>query len=147
MTVPASYTEKTLAVYMQTQLGKVATVLALTAGASSAGDFEEAVNDTLLAYGTTDISTISGVSNIQKLRVLAKMTAWQFVVNNFAALYDFSADGGSYHRSQLFEQSKQALKMAETAALPYDAVYQVKIIPVDHTQNLYRYRPEEETDA
>jgi len=147
MAVPTSYTEVTLGQYMYVQLGKVAKVLELTSGPNDADDFAEAVNDALLAYGTSDISTISGNANIQKLRALARVAAWQFVVNNFAALYSFSADGASYDRNQLFEQSKKALEIAERAALPYDTAYQVKIVSVDHTQNPYRYRPEEETDA
>lgn len=144
MSIPAAYTEKTLGQYMQTLLGKVAGALALTAGPADAGDFAEAVNDALLAYGTSDISTITGLANITKLRALARVAAWQYVVTNFAALYDFSADGGSYSRSQLYKQAKESLALAQQAALPYDPLYQAQVIAVDQTHDPYTYRPEDE---
>src|SRR5688500_72219 len=99
MAVPASYTEKTLAEFMHVSLGKTAKALAINFGPNDAGDYAEAVNDALLAYGTNDIGTISGFANIMKLRALARVYAWQHVVNNFATLFDFSADGGQYSRS------------------------------------------------
>jgi len=145
MTLPASYTEKSLAEYMHTLLGKTARALDLHPGPNDAGDYAESVNDALLAYGTDDIATVSGLASLLKMRILARVAAWQYVVNNFAALYDFSADGGRYNRSQLFEQSKKALELAELAALPYAPAYQAKIVSVDHKQDPYRYRPEDES--
>jgi hypothetical protein len=147
MAVPSTYTEKTLAEYMQAMLGKVAKALELTAVPGGAGDFQEAVNDALLAYGTNDISTISGMDNLLKLRALALKAAWQYVVNNFAALYDFSADGGTYSRSQLFSQAKQALEQAERQALMYDPAYQASVVRLDHMHDPYKYRPEEESSV
>src|SRR3990172_166452 len=135
MATPTSYTEKTLGQYMQTMLGAVARALAINAGPNDAGDFAEAVNDALLAYGTDDITTISGIANIQKLRTLARVHAWQFVVTNFAALYDFSADNGQYNRSQLFKQAKESLVLAQQAALPYDPAYAVQVSVIDHKQD------------
>jgi hypothetical protein len=146
MTVPTSYTEQTLGQFMQARLGKVARVLQLTAGPNDAGDFQEAVNDALLACGTEDISTITGMENIQKIRALALVAAWQYVVTNFVALYDFSADGASYDRSQLFKQAKEALQLAQQAALPYDSSYSAQIVEVDHIHDPYSYRPEEENE-
>lgn len=145
MAIPTSYTEKTLGQYMQTLLGAVARGLALNAGPNDAGDFTEAVNDCLLAYGTEDISTISGIAPITKIRALARVYAWQYVVTNFAALYDFSADGGQYNRSQLFKQAKESLVLAQQAALPYDPAYAVQVSVIDHTQDPYRYRSEDES--
>ena len=144
MAVPASYTEKALAEYMASLLGAVVTVLGLTVGASDAGDYEEAVNDTLLAYGTDDISSVSGRTNIQKLRVIAKAQAWQLAVNNFAAYTKFSADGGSYDRNQLFEQAKQNLADAEVAAMAYDANYAVRRRSVDAMHDPYQVRTDDE---
>lgn len=144
MPIPSTYTEKTLAEFMETTLGKCAKALELHAAPNDAGDFAEAVNDSLLAYGTDDISTISGTDNLLKLRALARKAAWQYVVNNFAALYDFSADGGTYSRSQLFSQAKQAMEQAERQALMYDPVYQASVVRLDHKHDPYRYRPEED---
>jgi hypothetical protein len=145
MAVPASYTEKTLAQFVHVSLGRVAKALALNFGPNDAGDYAEVINDTLLAYGTENIASITGVDNIQKLRTLAKAAAWQHVVNNFAALYDFSADGGQYSRSQMFKQAKESLELAQRAALPYDTAYQVKVVAIDHKQDPYRYLTEDES--
>lgn len=140
MPVPTSYTEEELAQYMHAALGKTAEALNLTAPAS----YEEAVNDALLAYGQTDITQITGAAAIQKLRALARVAAWRFVIANFAALYDFSADGGSYSRSQLLANAKEALKMAEDAALPYGENYAGKIVKVRHVDDPYVVQSEEE---
>lgn len=147
MSIPTSYTEKQLAEFMHVSLGKVAKALDLHFDPSGPGDYAEAVNDALLTYGTDTITTITGVTNIQKIRVLARVAAWQYVVTNFAALYDFSADGASYNRSQLFKNAQESLKLAEQQALPYSSNYSAKIVPVDHKHDPYRYRPEDEAAA
>ena len=146
MAIPASYTEKTLAEYMHVMLGKVAKALDLHFGPSDAGDYAEAVNDALLAYGAEDIATITGSTNFQKLRALARVAAWRFVVTNFAALFDFSADGASYNRSQLFEHATRALTLAEEAAAAYVTNYQARIVSVDHIHDPYRVRTEDELE-
>jgi len=145
MAIPSSYTEKTLAEYMHVMLGKVAEALNLHFNPTDAGDYGEAVNDALLEYGETTIASITGTANLQKLRALARVAAWQYVINNFAALYDFSADGASYNRSQLFKNAQESLKLAEQAALPYSSNYSAKIVAVDHKHDPYQVRPEDET--
>ena len=143
MAVPASYTEKTLAEYMHVMLGKTATALELHFDPNGPGDYAEAVNDALLAYDTDDIATITGIEKIKKLRALARVAAWQYVVDNFASLYNFSADGASYSRGQLFEHAQEALKLAEKAAQPYDATNSnnvIKIRKVDHVHDPYTVR-------
>src|SRR5690349_20973513 len=115
MPVPSSYTEKPLAEYMHVKLGNVAKALDLHFPPDGPGDYAEAVTDALLAYGTEDVSAISGSTGIQKVRALAMVAAWRHVVTNFAALFDFSADGASYNRSQLFKQAKESLQLAEDA--------------------------------
>lgn len=140
MSIPASYTEKTLAEYMHVMLGKVAKALDLHFDPNGPGDYAEAVNDTLLAYGAEDIATITGTNNIQKLRALARVAAWQHVVTNFAALYDFSADGASYNRNQLFKNAQEALKLAERAAVVYGSNYVARVRKVDHVHDPYAVR-------
>lgn len=140
MPIPTSYTEKTLAEYMHTMLGKTARALSLQLSPDGAGDYAEAVIDALLLYGAENIASITGMANIQKLRALAKVAAWRHVVNNFAALYDFSADGGNYHRGQLFENAQAALKAAERQALSFDPNYSIRIRKVDHVHDPYTVR-------
>jgi len=142
MAIPSSYTEKTLAEYMHVSLGKTAKALDLHFDPNGPGDYVEAVNDTLLDYGTDDITTITGLDAIKKLRMLAVASAWQFVVNNFVALYDFSADGGRYNRNQLFTNAQ---KMLETAAGVVAANYgtgsnTIRIRKVDHIHDPYTVR-------
>ncbi len=144
MAAPDLYTEKSLGEYMARRLGKVAKALGLSSGPNDAGDFVEAVNDALLLYGTNDISTITGMDAIQKLRALALVAAWQYVVTNFVALYNFSADGASYSRSNLFDQAKEALEMAKTEALVFDPAYSIRIRKVDHIHDPYAVRDTEE---
>lgn len=146
MPIPTSYTEKTLAEYMHVALGKTAKALELHFDPNGPGDYVEAVNDALLEYGTDDISTITGLDAIRKLRMIAVACAWQYVVNNFAALYDFSADGGRYDRSQMFDNAK---KMYETAAGVVTANYgsdtnRVRIRRVDHVHDPYQVRDRDE---
>ena len=140
MAAPTSYTEKQLAEYMHVMLGKTAKALGLHFDPNGPGDYVEAVNDALIAYGAENIATITGIANIKKLRVLARVAAWQYVVDNFAALYNFSADGGSYSRGQLFEHAKEALKMAEQAALPYASNNVIRIRKMDHVHDPYSVR-------
>jgi hypothetical protein len=140
MPVPTSYTEEELAQYMHAALGKVAEALGLTAPDS----YEEAINDALLAYGQTDIAQISGTAGVRKLRALARVAAWRFVIANFAALYDFSADNASYSRSQLLANAEKALKVAEDAAVAYSDAYAGKIVKVRHVNDPYVVQSEEE---
>lgn len=144
MPIPTAYTEKTLAEYMHTQLGKVAAALSLHPDSDGAGDYEEAVNDAILAYGAENLTGITGVENIRKIRALAMVAVWQVVVNNFAAYYDHSSDGASYNRDQLFKHAKESLDLAKATAAQYDTQYFATITSIDRRQDPYAYRPEEE---
>lgn len=137
MPIPVSYTEKSLAEYMYRALGKVSKVLNIHLGTEDAGDLSEVVNDTLLAYGTDSISSISGRENILKLRSLALVAMWRYVIANFTALYDFSADGASYQRNQMFKSAQEALKLVEQQALLYSSAYSIKIISAKYVDDPY----------
>lgn len=116
MAVPTSYSEGALAQYMHTVLGAVATALGFDV---SGGDYDEAVTETLFAYG---VSAIASAADIQKLRALARREAWRLAMNETAGDFDFRADGGQYSRSQFHKQCKEAFESAELEALPYDTV-------------------------
>lgn len=144
MAAPTSYTERQLAEFMHASLGKLAGVLNMRFTSDGPGDFAEAVNDALLQYGSDDITTISGVGNITKIRALARVAIWQYVIMNLAALYDVSVDGGTYNRSQIQKQAVKALELAEAAAFPYSLSYNVRILSLDHQHDPYQVRPEDE---
>ncbi len=141
MAVPTSYTETELAEYAHATLGAVA--LALDWSVPN-GNYDEIVNDSLLAYGETDISLISGVDNIKKLRVLTKLYAWRAVAAISSADFDFSADGGRYSRSQIHAMALEALDLAEREAGQYDPIYRIGIDSLDYKHDPYKYRPEDE---
>lgn len=142
MAAPTSYSETTLADYMHTLLGPVATALDYTSPAS----YVEAVNEALLDYGTDDISTVSGRDNIRKLRALAMVQAWRLVVQQLSTDYDFSAGGATYNRSQMQKQAAEALARAEQTAITLGATpgYVVGIDTISHIHDPYRYVPAEE---
>lgn len=144
MSIPASYTEKTLADFMHNTLGKVATLLGFESGVSDAGDYEEAVNNALLAYGATDVTGIEGTSNLTKLRALSRVAAWQMAVDNLAALSGFSADGGTYNREQLHAMATKNLEKAQNEAMAYDPNYMVTRRKIDPIHDPYQYRENDE---
>lgn len=114
MALPAIYDEYLLGTYMQEAVKGVADALKLELTA-----FDEAVNDTLLAYGVTDIAQ---ATDIAKLRALAKVEAWRTVVNRATSQIDYGqsngvAVAGSYEkRSQLHDQAEKALERALSEA-------------------------------
>lgn len=124
MAAPSSYTESTFKAYLHTVLGAVADVLGWTTGD---GDYDEVVNETLLAYGTDDITSVSGRDNIRALRALGRAEAWRAVVVETATDFDFQADGGDYKRSQIHQQAVEALRRAEDEAAVYDDRYAVEV--------------------
>jgi hypothetical protein len=123
MAAPTAYTEKELAAYMHAELGPAAAALGLEVGLSDAGDYAEAVNETILQYGVT---AISQASDILKLRALARVQAWRTAAAQMAALFDFGAEGGSYQRSQMAASAEKNLARALIDALPYDENYRVR---------------------
>lgn len=141
MSVPASYTESGLAQFMESTLAATAGVLSL---AAADGDFDEAVNSVLLAYGQTDISQISGSSNIMKLRLLARVEAWRLALATVSGDFDFEADGGRYSRSQMHKQIKSNLTQAESDAMAYLPDYQVSAQDIVWTQDPYQWREDDE---
>jgi hypothetical protein len=140
MSIPASYTETTLADFMKDQLKGIATMLGWT---TTPDDYQEAVNEALLAYGVSDIATISGLANIKKLRALARVQVWKAALAAVAGDFSFSADGGSYQRDQVFQHIKDALQQATTEALVYDPNYAAEISMVDYGRDPYVVRDED----
>lgn len=138
MAIPATYTETDLATYIQNGVLKD---LSSVLGWTTPSDYTEAVNDALLMMDVDDISEVSGRANIMKLRVAAQVAAWRQVVAATTGDYDFAADGGRYTRSQVNEQARAALKLAEDQAMAYGllANYKVVIDAVSHIHDPYEY--------
>lgn len=96
MPVPSAYTDLELADYMLTSLGELGTALDL-----SIDSFYEAVTDVLLAYGVSDLAY---VTDIAKVRKLAKAAALRVAATKAATFYDVTIDGASYKKSQIMAQ-------------------------------------------
>ena len=136
MPIPTAYTEESLGEYMLSVLGLVGSVLGYTSAS-----FAEEVIDAVLAYGVSDIAQ---ATDIKKLRGLAKIAAWQKASAGLIAFYDYSADGGSFDRSQMQAMAEKALAQAHADALLYDPNYQVGIVRARPVNDPYRYTPEDE---
>lgn len=137
MAAPSTYTETTLAEFMQDTLQDVATAMDWTA---TPDDYQEAINETLLMMQVDAISEVTGRENIKKLRVYARVEVWRQVMAATSGDYDFAADGGNYKRSQVHEQAKANYAMALQDAMAYGLDgYQVTIDAVQYIHDPYAY--------
>lgn len=102
MALVTSYTEKTLADFLNTVLGPTASALGWSSGADDAGDYEEPVNDILIAYGVQDVSE---ATDIPKVRVLARWIAWRWAADALASRYNTVVGGESLARRALYENA------------------------------------------
>jgi hypothetical protein len=128
MAVPSSYTETTLKTFMHDILGAVATSLDWSV---AAGSYDEILNETLFAYDTDDVTTISGRENLRKLRILARCEVWRAVMGEVSGDYDFIDEGGDNKRSQAFEMASKNYADAAIAAIAYDSMYEVTTETID----------------
>lgn len=140
MAAPSSYTESQLKTLMHGLLGRVATALGWSV---AGGDYDEPVNDALLAGGWSDISEVSGAAAITKLRTLAKVAVWRWVVPATAAHIDIKSGPSEMDWSQLHAQARTALALAESDALAYSDSYAVQVDGVHRIHDPYAYYPDE----
>lgn len=133
------YTEQSLAEYMERVLGQTGAQIGLSAASA---DFELAVEDAVLTYGsgiTIDTAgVIVGATDITKLRALAKVEAWRTAVNATAGDYQYSTDGETRLRQQRHEQCKKLLALAVGEAARYGASgMKVGVWPLVQRQDRY----------
>jgi hypothetical protein len=114
MALPASYTEQTIAQYMHNTLGQTATLLGWADPAGGVvSPYDEAVNDALLLYGVSNIST---ATDIAKLRAAARLAIWRRVVDWSYGFFDFATDGQRFDLGELRELALKRLAKAEQEA-------------------------------
>lgn len=119
MTLPTGYAdEDALATYMDGVLGTDADFAQQLNWSVAGGDYNEAVYETMFAYGTDDLSSISGMSNIRYLRALARRELWQLVMQRTGDRVDSggAVEGGGVSNSQLYQHAKEQYRLAEAAA-------------------------------
>ena len=130
MPLPASYDEDGFKAYLHGRLnrGGVADAFGWSV---AAGSYDEIVNDTLLAYGVTDVGEAADVA---KLRALGSLALWQAAKEAAVLEVDYSADGTSFSREAIFRHVEALLAQARLDALPYQAAldYSVDILSVAH---------------
>lgn len=130
MTLPFAYTESTLAEFMLGELGVTATATGVTLS-----DLAEAVNETMLVYGCTDLAT---ALDMRKIRAIARVEAWRTVCNAVAGDYDYSDAGASYSRSQALKNATQRLDESLARAAAYYPTYQATLSELTFTDDPYR---------
>lgn len=142
MAVPSVYTEETLAQFMHGELGPVAEVLGYSTPAGDAGIYQEAVNEALLSLGVQDISA---VTDMRKLRAVARLEAWNMALNALSTLYDFTADGATYNRSQMRAMAQKAVDQAMSDCYAFGlGGYEVSIERLRYSNDPYDYPTEVE---
>lgn len=140
MPLPTVYTEESLAAFMHASLSTTADVLGWSV---AAGNYDEIVNDTLLALDADDLSALTGRENLLKVRAFARRALWSAVVAATAGEIDFKADGGEYDRAAIHEHALANLATAERDCVPYDDSFSVQVGSFYHSQDPYTYRREE----
>ena len=115
MALPTSYTEVQLAAFMRSELAGAAEVLGWS-NIEADGDYQEAVNDTLLAY---PITSVSSATDVAKLRSLASVAIWRRAIRAIADKVDVEIGGQRVSASKLQSQFQVALNNAEDQAIIY----------------------------
>ena len=139
MAAPISYTEELFKAYLHGRLGSLSDVLKWNV---ADGNYDEAVNDALLAYGTDDIATITSAANINLLRAYGRYFLWKSVAEATVNKMDYThADSGAtYKHSQIHKQAKDmmAIAAADIGALGGDiSGYEVTAYEIQYTDDLY----------
>lgn len=116
MAPPTSYTEASLAAWMKAEIRDVATLLNWTS--TTPGDYAQAVNRTLRAYGVSDIAS---ATDMEKLEALALREVWKAAVSALTAAHDYEADGGDYKLNQALQAAERMLARATREASVYDS--------------------------
>ena len=105
--------------YLHSYLGSIATQLSWTTSGSS---YDFSVSEALRIYGVT---TEAEATDLNKLYAFAKMCLWDSVLREISFDYDYSANGASFKRSQLYDRVKENLDIAVNDVLPYLDNYQI----------------------
>lgn len=109
MAAPSSYTEATFKTYLVDEvLGDVATELEWTTASTAVGN---AVNETLLALNSEDITEFSSLLLVRKLRAFGRREIWRQAAQFTAAQINVMADGAQAQLSQLHAQCKAMFDM------------------------------------
>ena len=136
MAPPTTYSESQFQDYILTALGDdVSSILGWDIGSPAV---VEAVNDTLLDMGVSDIGT---VSDVRGLRALGRRAIWAAAVRAFSGSYNIVNNGQTLSREQLQKQALESLKLATVDCLAFDPDYAATLRRVDRAQDPYVVLP------
>ena len=124
-------TNADLIAYMGDLTSPAETVLSL-----STDIWDEPLNDVL---EECEVDDAADVTDMKKLRFLARYFAWKRVSDYTTFAYNFSEAGTSYNRSQMHDMAEKAMGDAFVKALPYMSDYQVAIGTVDYNNDPYAW--------
>lgn len=112
------YTASALATYMRDGvLRSTGTVLGLTAEAA----YTEAVTDVAYAAGVSDVALAPDAG---LLRLLAQREAWKLAMGVAAGDYNYSENGASFSRQQIFEHCQKMYEAAVEEVTRYTTAQQ-----------------------
>lgn len=141
MPVPVAYTETVLASTMLQWLDDLAGVLGWDIGAPQVQD---AVAETLLDLGVSDISLVVTTQQIRGLRALGRRAIWRAVVEATSSKYDFADSDAKFTRSQMHTQALESYRLADTDCRAFDPNYAVSIVSLRRPQDPYIVLPDNE---
>jgi hypothetical protein len=116
--LPASYTESSLAAFMEVELGAVGTDLAIADGDA----LTEAVNEVAGLFGVSNVAAISyaSVADVMKVRALARWQAWLAAESAAARQFDTRPSSGrEFKLTDVWDQIQVKLRSAAMAAAIY----------------------------
>ncbi len=122
MSIPTAYSETSFAGFLHKKAGRMADYWGWTwyAAQNGAGDYQEMVDDALTLVGLRTVGEATTLEAVSKLRAAGEVALWRTVTNAFTIDYDFSADGGSYQRSQMHKQAADNLAQAQAVLAQLD---------------------------
>ncbi len=82
----------------------------------SSATIEMLAGEALEALGIDGDDADLAAADVPSMRLALDVVVWRWLEARAALGYDFSADGGSYQRSQLFKQAADMRKKAEDRA-------------------------------
>ncbi len=143
MPTPTTYTEGAFAAYLAATLDGLADVLGWNADDRHV---REAVTDALLEYDESSIGSITGGTNIRRLRALGRRAIWRAVVQATANFYSLTDNGQKLERQQIHDHAVKALEMAETDCRAFgdDPSFVATLLTVERVRDPYVVIPDSE---
>ena len=109
----------TLVNYLESYLGGLATQIGWTTSGSS---YDFTISETLRLYG---VDSEAEATDLNKLYVIGKRVLWESILREVSFDYDYTANGASFKRSQMYDFIKQNLDDAATEASYYLGDYKI----------------------